>query len=1717
MKRIVSFLLAVVLLLGLLPVGTVNAGAETVADSDDFFHHATCSVMTSQTEVTNGSDQAWKLVPVTGWSNPYFVFDQTYDISDHQLVMDIMPVGTSSFCINIDAINGTWGNALGTVWPEADVWTTVTFDFCGNASGATELSNFSLATLVNASSDDYAIYIDNVRLVDKNSVSEETEPEETLPAGADEDFLYYATCSVGQLQSEMTNGSDIAWKVTPTATGWTYPTFTLDQSYDISKHELVMDIYPANMTSFALQLATLDDVWVSLQGVYYTPNQWHTVTFKLEGNSKGVTAMSKLGLGVLVASDSTDYVLYIDNVRLVERAENADATEDTEKASDMLATASYAWSGSDWSGSGQLSYAKDSTVTNGPDSIRSWRFSRTEQTGPSLARMQINLGKTYDMTNQDLVFDIRFDPSKELTSNSMGIVLYDSGWANIQDNTNYQEYTVQVTGEGWHTVTVDNSILRAYTLEGKDLTSVMLLYLSFNFPGGYAQDVYIDNMRLVEHTYGTEETDAASDLLANATVVSSSADGEVYFYEHSNTQIAFGSESNASHKFSATAAGAGYHTVKYDLGSSYDLTDKNIVMDLLAYRCSSTFLFSLYDSNDQLVSATYSSTTSRRWAEIRPAILMGLCSGMDLRDVRYIEISPNYQADSARTDRAFYVDNVRIEDIDTYYTNLENTNVVFLGDSITNAYGYKGWSGELQEHYGINRYNLGVGGASLAQISGRTRIYAQTANIPANVDIDFFILNGGVNDIWSSLENLGEVSDIAVGDATVDSFDTATTAGAMEQLFCFLRTNYPDARIGFVINYICFDSGFDGVRFRDEFVPLAKAVCDKWSVPYLDLVNNDAFNSEFCALAGVHTYDGLHGNDLGYELVMEQMAPWMQEMLGGTASTEQDSDLLSYATYAWSNTTWNNELRTYTNTSDDTYGPDSIRSWKFTATAESTGNHGLQINLPGYARFNLEGKAIQFDAKFECADGAPSTRICMNLYGHGWSNLLSSMVWTEGNGNSGWQTITMDASLFAPYLLEGKDLSEINLIWFTFDFGTKAGNEQSVTIDNFRVVDVENIATKETEAATDMFCGATYVSGYFENPGFGHNEHITQIVHGDDSLYSIKLFAEDDATAWTNATYMLAKSYDLRGKSLTIDLNTHNHVYLGISLLNSDQEVVSSDVIHPRKSGWDNIQDCGWEHYEIDVYGGLAAGMTEADLADIRYVKFAASFEYVKAGRALYFDNLQTYDNEQYASVLNGMNGLYLGDSISEAIGYKGWAGELAEHYGVRSYNVSVSGSTLASNGIYSQLAKAPTDITYDFVMLNGGVNDVWRSIELGEVTADGTTEFDTETAIGALEYLFSALKTTYPDAEICYILNYACVYSDYPTQTHIEEFAPLARAACEKWGVHCLDLVDNESFEAEFDVTAGVHTYDGVHANIDGYKVISKYVAPWLEEIMTPAAQVKYQQLSLGDDLTMGFDLAVKNEYAETATVTVTVDGSVVVENAAVSQLPAGTENCRRVNIPLAAAQMTDSIVVTVKNGTDVLSKDTYSIRAYILQLLEGDYNEAAKTLAKAVLHYGAKAQVYFDYKADTPANAGYELTADSLTAVPVEEMTVESTGSVEGVIYYGATLVYVSRIALRYYFTAPNGVEGLTFTVDGTQYPAVEKDGKYYIEIPNLAPQALDQNVKLTVSNGTDTMTVTYSPLHYMVRMCNRNTTPAALKELITALYNYHLAAQAYTAAEV
>lgn len=164
---------------------------------------------------------------------------------------------------------------------------------------------------------------------------------------------------------------------------------------------------------------------------------------------------------------------------------------------------------------------------------------------------------------------------------------------------------------------------------------------------------------------------------------------------------------------------------------------------------------------------------------------------------------------------------------------------------------------------------------------------------------------------------------------------------------------------------------------------------------------------------------------------------------------------------------------------------------------------------------------------------------------------------------------------------------------------------------------------------------------------------------------------------------------------------------------------------------------------------------------------------------------------------------------------------------------------------------------------------------------------------------------------------------------------------------------------------------------------------------------------------------------------------------------------------------------------------------------------------MVKAMLNYGAKAQTYFDYNADNLANAGYELTEQ--VQLPSDVVPMEISGQVSGISFYGATLLFRNRIAVRFYLNG-DSIDGLTFTANGSEVTADIANGKYYVEVDDINPQELDENISFAVSNGTDTLNVTYSPMNYIVRMSAKDETSAELKSLLSAMYGYHTAAKAF-----
>jgi len=312
---------------------------------------------------------------------------------------------------------------------------------------------------------------------------------------------------------------------------------------------------------------------------------------------------------------------------------------------------------------------------------------------------------------------------------------------------------------------------------------------------------------------------------------------------------------------------------------------------------------------------------------------------------------------------------------------------------------------------------------------------------------------------------------------------------------------------------------------------------------------------------------------------------------------------------------------------------------------------------------------------------------------------------------------------------------------------------------------------------------------------------------------------------------------------------------------------------------------------------------------------------------------------------------------------------------------------------------------------------------------------------------------------------------------------------------------VTNGTFVANMQ---GVYTVRYMAIDGDGNYAFASY------EISAQPETVNYlsQSMSLGADLTLHLWGNVPEGYVSSLSGSLEYDD--VINNFKLSELSQAENGLYHMQAEMAAAQMTDHIDLSLKhNIIGQIIRKQYSIRDYLVNLIEGDYDQATKDLSLELLNMGAWAQKYFDYNVSSLANKGYEITPAN--AVPAESPTVDITGKASGIRFYGTSVRFLSQTAVRFYFKADGAVEGYTFTVDGIDYEPVEKDGLYYIETPGINPQNMSDVITVNVTDGSDTLSVQYAPIWYFIRTYDKAADDTT-KGLMAAAYSYYKAAEAY-----
>ncbi|MBR5242502.1 MAG: hypothetical protein IKV20_05125, partial [Clostridia bacterium] len=201
------------------------------------------------------------------------------------------------------------------------------------------------------------------------------------------------------------------------------------------------------------------------------------------------------------------------------------------------------------------------------------------------------------------------------------------------------------------------------------------------------------------------------------------------------------------------------------------------------------------------------------------------------------------------------------------------------------------------------------------------------------------------------------------------------------------------------------------------------------------------------------------------------------------------------------------------------------------------------------------------------------------------------------------------------------------------------------------------------------------------------------------------------------------------------------------------------------------------------------------------------------------------------------------------------------------------------------------------------------------------------------------------------------------------------------------------------------------------------------------------------------------------------------------------------------------DSVSVPAKElgVLQTLCGKTTSVEAYLKGILDGDFGENTKALAKALLNYGAAAYDYFEKEGKCegiPAIDGAEAVDVSvLDGVTVPEASVEG----DKTIYAGASLVLDGTLKLRFYFT---GSDRKANYQDNDQN-AINTDNGYCYFDAIIMPYEICDPITLVTGDTT----VTYAPINYIMAKANDESASDELKALVASIYAYGEAAELYS----
>ena len=195
------------------------------------------------------------------------------------------------------------------------------------------------------------------------------------------------------------------------------------------------------------------------------------------------------------------------------------------------------------------------------------------------------------------------------------------------------------------------------------------------------------------------------------------------------------------------------------------------------------------------------------------------------------------------------------------FTNILNgKSALYFGDSICYGEGYRGGYAKLiSENNNMTYINKGVSGSTITRRDGVSCILDSVLN--STDTADYIVLEGGTNDA-GGFQEFGEITT-----GYTAALNETTFCGAVESLLKNSLIKWHDKKICFILTTNTYRR-----PNQKHYFDTIKQICEKWSVPYLDLFTKGRLNTNIEIMKNSYTSDwqgtpdGLHPNEQGYKL-----------------------------------------------------------------------------------------------------------------------------------------------------------------------------------------------------------------------------------------------------------------------------------------------------------------------------------------------------------------------------------------------------------------------------------------------------------------------------------------------------------------------------------------------------------------------------------------------------------------------------------------------------------------------------------------------------------------------------------------------------------------------------------------------------------------------------------------------------------------------------------